>query len=445
MRTTVVGLGKSGEAAARLLIGMGESVLIVDDQKKEIPSSLLALSGEALSRLHYRLGEWTPNDLFSSDRVVLSPGVFPSRLPLKSLAERGVPVVSEVELAASYLSAPIIAVTGTNGKSSTTTWVGEILKQAGHSVFVGGNLGVPLSEAVGDSWEFVVAEVSSFQLETIVNFHPRFAALLNITPDHMDRYPTFEAYQQAKWRIFKNQSGQDAAVIPLPSDDPMSSPPSLAARPIHFSWRSRPERGVFVEGEKMVHNIHGCVEEVVPIREIPLLGRHNLENLMAATALCSLCGLPADLIGRAIRGLTGLPHRMELVREVRGVRYINDSKGTNVGAVLKSLEGMNDPVVLIAGGRGKGSDFSLMKERVCKKVKRLILMGETRGAMSDCFSDHPDQISVETMEEAVSVAAASARAGDVVLLSPAAASFDMFKDFQDRGERFREAVARLSQ
>lgn len=435
-RVTVVGMGRSGIAAASLLAREGADVLIVDDRQKEIPASL-----QALGQVRVQLGAWREEDLFSAEWVVLSPGVPLKRLPLKKLESLRIPVVGEMEFAARFLTAPLIAITGTNGKSTTTTLVGEILKGWGWKVFVGGNLGTPLSEAVGSPWDFIVVEVSSFQLETISRFRPRIAALLNITPDHLDRYPDLSSYQKAKWRIFENQSGEDYAIVN--GDDPLAVPPFLKGASILFSRTQIPQRGVYLNQGEIVSNIWGEAEPIIRLDALKLKGAHNVENVLAAVAMTLLCGCSVECIRQTLTQFRGLPHRMEMVREAQGVKYINDSKGTNVGAVMKSLEGLTAPVILIAGGKDKEGDFTPLRELVQKKVKRLILLGEAQEKMARCFSTHPAVERVDSMAQAVARAAASAESGDIVLLSPGCASFDQFRDYQHRGEVFKQAVAGL--
>lgn len=435
-RVTVVGMGKSGVAAASLLAREGAEVLIVDDQQKEVPAAL-----QALGQVRARLGPWREDDLLSAERVVLSPGVPLKKLPLKKLESLRIPVIGEMELASAFLAAPLIAITGTNGKSTTTTLVGEILKGWGWKVFVGGNLGTPLSEAVGSPWDFIVVEVSSFQLETIASFHPRIAALLNLTPDHLDRYSDLLSYQKAKWRIFENQSEGDHAIVN--GDDPLAIPPFLKGAPVLFSRSRIPQRGVYLHEGEIVSNLWGETEPIIRFDALKLKGAHNTENVLAAVAMTLLCGCSIECIRQTLTQFKGLPHRMELVGEVRGVKYVNDSKGTNVGAVMKSLEGLTVPVILIAGGKDKEGDFTPLRELVQKKVKRLILLGEAREKMARAFPAHPAVERVDSMAQAVARAAASAEPGDIVLLSPACASFDQFRDYQHRGEVFKQAVAGL--
>ncbi|MFQ5781169.1 MAG: UDP-N-acetylmuramoyl-L-alanine--D-glutamate ligase, partial [Nitrospiria bacterium] len=437
----IAGMGRSGIAAAALLAGEGADVLVVDDLQREIPPSFQNGSGP-LSSVRFCLGGWREEDLFSVELIVLSPGVPVTRLPMKKLEALRIPVIGEIELAAGFLTAPMIAITGTNGKSTTTALVGEILNDWGWKVFVGGNFGIPLSEGVGSSWDFIVVEMSSFQLETIKAFRPRIAALLNITPDHLDRYPDLQSYQETKWRIFENQSGGDHAVINL--DDPLVVPPSLRGSTIHFSRVRPPRRGVYLREGEIISNIWGEPNPIVRLDALQVKGPQSVENVMAAAAITLLCGCSVEGIGETATRFKGLPHRMEFAGEVHGVKYINDSKGTNIGAMVRSLEGLAAPVILIAGGKDKESDFTPLREIVKKKVKRLILLGEAQEKMACCFSNHPAVEYVDSMEEAVEKAARCAVPEDTVLLSPGCASFDMFEDYADRGDAFKHAVAGLS-
>ena len=440
-RAIVVGMGRSGIAAARLLARSGAEVLMLDDQKEALPS----FAQPPGSPIQFRLGAWKEEDFLFAGIVVVSPGVPLAKLPVQRLRERNIPLIGELEWAATCLAAPILAITGTNGKSTTTTLVGEMLKSAGWRVFTGGNLGTPLCEAVGSDWDFIVAEVSSFQLETVSQFRPRIAALLNMTPDHLDRYPDMASYRQAKWRLFAHQTDKDHAI--LNADDPQSFPPTGAGHPIFFSRTHIPERGLYLRHGEICSNLWGREEHVVKVAALSIKGAHNVENSMAATAIALLCSVPIEAVRQVLTHFRGLPNRMEWVRTVRGAQYINDSKGTNVGAVLKSLEGMTAPVILIAGGKAKGCDVTPLQEMVRKKVKRLILLGEAAEQMTQTLSTAmgASQIEqVDSMDAAVQRAAALTAPGDVVLLSPTCASFDMFRDYQDRGDCFKRAVAALS-
>ncbi len=439
-RVTVVGMGKSGLAAASVLSGKGADVLVIDDSRQEIPP-LFRQDSKLCSSIRFHLGDWRMDDLFSAELVVVSPGFPVSRLPMRRLQALKIPVVGELEFASGLISAPMIAITGTNGKSTTTALIGEILKDWGWKVFIGGNFGTPLSEAVGSDWDFIVVEVSSFQLETVKSFHPRIAALLNITPDHLDRYPDMLSYQEAKWRIFENQSGGDHAVINL--DDPLLSPPSLRGSTVHFSRNHRPQRGVYLQGEEIMSNLWGEPEPIIRLGTLQVKGSQYVDNVMAASVMALLCGCSVEGVRQTLCRFRGLPHRMELAGEISGVTYIDDSKGTNVGAMTRSLESQVAPVILIAGGRDKESDFTPLQNLVQEKVKRLILLGEAREKLACCFEHHPAVECVDSMKEAVERAAICAEPGDVVLLSPGCTSFDMFGDYAHRGDVFKQAVAEL--
>lgn len=430
-KVTVIGLGRSGTAAAAQLVREGAEVLIVDDRDQAVPA---ALQGQPLQ---YHLGHWNTEDLFWADRIIVSPGFPLSRLPSRALADAGIAVISEMGWAASHLSAPLIAITGTNGKSTTTTLVGEILKANGHKVFVGGNLGVPLSLAIGGRWDFIVAEVSSYQLEAPGDFHPHIAVLLNITPDHLDRYPDTTAYRKTKWRIFENQMPTDHAVFNV--TEPF--PETLRSHRVCFGLT--PEAEVRVQEGGIVSDLKSTGERLLQVSALRLQGAHNIENALAAVAVTQQCGVPSEIIQKVLTAFEGLPHRMEWVRDVGGVRYINDSKGTNVGAVMKSLEGITTPVILIAGGQDKGCDFTPLLPVIGKKVKHLILLGTAREKLAHCFAGYAAMTQASSMEEAVRIAGATAQPGDCVLLSPACASFDQFRDYQHRGEVFKCAVAAL--
>lgn len=447
-RVTVVGLGQSGEAAAAFLARQGAIVSVIDDAKKEPPVALL--TEKSRFPISFQMGDWNPKDLLSADLIVVSPGVPLSRLPMAALADAGIPVISEIELAFRFLMAPVIAITGTNGKSTTTTLVAEILKESGLNVFLGGNIGNPLIGAALQPFDYIVAEVSSFQLETIDTFRPRIAALLNITEDHMNRHKTMENYRAAKERIFENQTGVDYAVFNV--NDPPPNASLLKGIPVWFAHKVLPgepfslrRREVALSHDVIISNIMGTPQPIIWSSALSLYGEPNMENVMAAIAISQLAGASQEAIWTTLTRFSGLPHRMEKVREIKGVTYIDDSKGTNVWAVRKSLEGMTRPVVLIAGGMNKGADFAPLREVVLKKVTQLILMGDAADVMARCFHDHPAVTRVGSMKEAVVRAAAVSGPNNVVLLSPGCASFDMFKNFAHRGDCFKEAVYELGE
>ena len=445
-RVAVIGLGRSGLAAVRLLQRLGAHIAVADQKP---PSDLAGMLGEfPAGEVEIHGAGAYEAALRGAEVVVVSPGVPLTLDSLRRARASGARVIGELELAARYLTGTIIAVTGTNGKSTTVTWIGELLRGAGYSPFVGGNLGTPLAEAAlasleGRAWDIVVAEVSSFQLETIESFRPWIGAILNITPDHLDRYPSMEAYAAAKLRLFENQTDEDYAV--LNADDPWLSHAtsvSPGAR-IEFS-RTRPvERGMFLGGDAIVSTLHGQREEVCRVGVLQVRGAHNIENAMAAAAVAALAGCPMDVINHGLRAFRGLEHVMEVVRVLRGVAYINDSKGTNVDATIKALESVPAPVILIAGGREKGGEYQGLAEAVRRKAKRVILLGEARARLREVLEGTCPLTEAASLADAVRNAAAMAVAGDTVLLSPACASFDMFADYKDRGKQFKACVHEL--
>ena len=445
-RVAVIGLGRSGLAAVRLLQRLGARVTVADQK----PSSELAaaLGGLPAGEVEIHGAGGYTAALQGAEVVVVSPGVPMALEPLQRARQAGVRIIGELELASRHLTGRILAVTGTNGKSTTVTWIGELLRGAGYDPFVGGNLGTPLTEAAlasleGKVWDLVVAEVSSFQLETIESFRPWIGAILNVTPDHLDRYPSMEAYAAAKLRLFENQGDEDYAV--LNADDPCLSRSSVRSRSarIEFS-RTRPvERGVCLDGDVIVSNLYGRRDEVCRVDALPVKGAHNIENAMAAAAVAALAGCPIDVINQGLRAFRGLEHVMEVVRVLRGVAYINDSKGTNVDATIKALESVPAPVILIAGGREKGGAYPGLAEAVRRKARRVILLGEARARLREVLAGACPITEAASLRDAVRDAANTAAAGDTVLLSPACASFDMFADYKDRGRQFKESVHEL--
>lgn len=453
-RVTVVGLARSGVAAARLLQAVGASVTVADSKEE-------AGLAEALSRLDRRgltvkVGSDYESALERAELVVISPGV-PSRLgSLAAARGRGVRVIGELELASRFLNAPILAVTGTNGKSTTVTLTGRLLNESGQRAFVGGNLGTPLCDAAleacraggpagrgGTPYDYIVAEVSSFQLETIERFHPWVAAVLNITPDHLDRYASVDEYAEAKTRIFENQTARDFALLNLDDDRVQGLRNRARAKLLGFS-RSRPvSEGACLEDDRLVVTIGNRRTEVCRRNELRIPGDHNVSNALAAATIGLLCGCPIDIIRRVFKTFPGLEHALEMVRELRGVRFVNDSKGTNVDATVRAVESLDQPILLIAGGRDKGADFARLREPVRCRVKHLILIGEAAPRIRKAVEPFGRITEAATLREAVDVAAHEAVSGDLVLLSPACASFDMFADYQDRGRQFKELVNSL--
>jgi UDP-N-acetylmuramoylalanine--D-glutamate ligase len=434
----VIGLARTGVECARFLVQRGARVAVSDLRPAtELKDELGMLSALPLSFFHgAEKTEW----LDGVDAVVPSPGV-PAENPLiREALARKIPVLSEIELAYRFFRAPLVAITGTNGKSTTTTLIGEMMKADGRKVFVGGNLGTPFISAAG-GWDWGVLEISSFQLEWIEQFAPQIAVLLNVTEDHLDRYPTFDDYRRAKERIFEAQKGQHFAV--LNRDDPLvwALRERVPARVVSFGL-SEVSDGVFARGDKIVWR-NDSRETIFPLARVKLQGVHNVENMMAAVAAVCLAGVERGAVQQTLETFPGLEHRVELVREKNGVRYYNDSKGTNVGAVVKSLAGFSGPVILIAGGVDKGGDYGPLEEGIKRAVRRLILFGAAKNVMAEALGHLTETVIVENLAQAVREAAAAARAGDVVLLSPACSSFDQFRNYAERGKVFKNLVGSL--
>ena len=455
-RVTVIGLARSGIAASRLLHAVGAQVTVAD--RKERPDVLRELETLDQATVQLSLGRGYESALDGADLVVISPGV-PYRMEaLECARRRGVKVISELDLASRFLTVPILAVTGTNGKSTTVTLIGKMLEQSGKRVFVGGNLGTALSEAAIHTlqamrvsqpcpYECVVVEVSSFQLETIEQFHPWIAGILNVTVDHQDRYSSIDEYIAAKNRIFENLTLADYALVNL--DDPRvaSLRKHAKGRALGFTrTRALPADvvgGAYLDQDRIMLDIEGKTHEICRRNGIKIIGDHNVDNAMVASIFALLSGCPLPSIRQTLGDFPGLEHACEVVRDRRGVRFINDSKGTNVDATLKALESIDQPILLIAGGRDKGGDFSRLASSVRRRVKRLFLIGEAAPLIANAVEGHQAVERVRTLKEAVELAASGAESGDVVLLSPACASFDMFVDYQDRGRQFKALVHSL--
>lgn len=450
-RALVVGAGRSGIAVAKALVALGASVVVTDRK----PEGDLGAEMEELRRLgvELALGAHAPELLSGIDLVVVSPGV-PSDLPLLQAARqrpisdqpgRTVEVIGELEFAARLIEAPCAAISGTNGKSTTTLLLGAMAAAAGKRVFVGGNLGQPLSAALFPPvpWELLVVEVSSFQLETIRTFHPSCTALLNVTPDHLDRYPSFDSYVAAKRRLFLNASSDDTAVLNAADPIVRAIGRELPCRVIWFADTPTDGDAIWHAGGVVRMRAGGREEVLWPVEALRVPGRHLLQNALAATAMARAMKVPADAIELAIREFQGQEHCLETVGERAGVLYINDSKGTNVDAVVNALNSFDRPIVWIGGGLDKGGRFDLLRPPIERRVKRAIVFGAARHLIARALEGTTAIEEVVTLEEAVRLAAGSAGTGDVVLFSPACASFDQFRDYRERGERFRMLVRAL--
>ncbi|MBD3349265.1 MAG: UDP-N-acetylmuramoyl-L-alanine--D-glutamate ligase [Candidatus Eisenbacteria bacterium] len=444
-RVVVVGLARSGRAAVELLLSEGARVTATDAK----PAEELAIPVDEWTSAGVRLelGGHPAGVLHGAETVVLSPGV-PSDAPVVADAlSRGLPVIGELELAYRLSSATWLAVTGTNGKTTTTALLGELMSRSGRRTAVAGNIGAAASGEITRVPEdgYVVAEVSSFQLDTIDTFEPRAALLLNITEDHMDRYDSFRAYAESKRRIFENQGPRDYAVLNI--DDPLVAEISrlLEATVVPVSTKTEVEGGVFVRDGHMISRVRDSERTVIPVEKLGLPGPHNLANASAAAAAAIAMGVDVEAVADVLAGFRSLQHRMEPVAESGGVLYVNDSKATNVESVICALSTYDRPIVWIAGGRDKDADFGALAGLVSERVKVAVLIGEAAPKIERALRESTSFERSGSLESAVEKAAAAAAPGDVVLLSPACASFDMFRDYEDRGDRFREAVrARVS-
>lgn len=436
-RALVIGAGRAGRSAARLLAARGAQVRVLErdpaaTRDPDWPDTVELVTGDDRRAA-----------LADAALIVPSPGVPHDHPLLDAASDRGLPVWSEIELAARFLDCPVLAVTGTNGKSTTTTLLGAMLRAGGQRVFVGGNLGTPLAEAALDPtpWDAAVAEVSSFQLEWVPSFRPRVAVLLNLTPDHQDRYPDPAAYGAAKANVLAHQESGDVAV--LNRDDPWVWEQRHQTRATVLSFGREPvEFGTYLDGDDAVAWTAGQPQRY-DLSTSPLTGAHNRENLLAAVTAATAWGTAPDAIRAAIRDTAGLPHRLELVAERAGVRWYDDSKATNVGAVEKSLDSFPGGIVLLLGGYDKGGDFAALRPRIAARVARAICFGKAGPAIADQLGADAGALLVPDLAAAVQAAAAAARPGQVVLLAPGCASFDEFRDYVQRGERFRALVEAL--
>ena len=445
-KIAVIGLGKTGRAAGRFLAEQNARVVVTDEK----PLSLLT---DAEAELQHSGGKitWGPYDariLAGVDLVVPSPGVPPAQEILAAALKNGVPILSELEVASGFLRPPLIAITGTNGKTTTTTLVGHILAACGKKVFVGGNIGNPLIGYVGgpQADDYAVVEVSSFQLQWARTFRPAVAALLNTAPDHVDYHGSYAAYRAAKETIFANQTPEDFAIVNANDAGTEVLLGKLAAQVIRFSSRG-PLSGAgncYAENGYIVYSPLEGDRERYPLDMIKIPGRHNVENVMAALIIARLCGCaPAD-VTTAIAEFRGLPHRIEFAGRLNGVDFYDDSKGTNVDAVRRALETFAAPVILLLGGRDKEGDFESLAPEITEHVKTLVLFGEARERIRSLVGGIVNTIMAPTLREAVLSARGEAHPDDVVLLSPGCASFDEFRDYKDRGQAFQKMVKELA-
>ena len=439
----VFGSGISGEAAAGLLAEHGARVILYDGNEKLNKDEISKRVPEGTQII---LGGFPEDILDSLALVVMSPGV-PTDLPVvEQMKAKGIPVWGEIELAYTYGKGDVLAITGTNGKTTTTTLLGEIMKEAADSVFVVGNIGTPYTGIASETSEdsVIVAEISSFQLETVRSFRPKVSAILNITPDHLNRHHTMEAYIGAKERIVENQTAEDYCVLNYEDEVLRQFGETVKAQVLYFSSRRKLNRGVYLDGDRIICNIDGETE-ICRTGDLQILGTHNYENVMAAVAMACAYGVPADIIRRVITSFKGVEHRIEFVAEKNGVAYYNDSKGTNPDAAIRGIRAMNRPTVLIGGGYDKDSSYEEWIDAFDGKVKKLVLIGATREKIAETArkKGFTDIVLADSFEEAFEKCTEYAEPGDAVLLSPACASWGMFKNYEERGDKFKELVEQL--
>jgi UDP-N-acetylmuramoylalanine--D-glutamate ligase len=442
-RVLVVGLGKSGVASALFLKAHGAQVTVSDTKSgDELRNEIPVLLDHGIT---VETGGHGDRTFRGQDLIVVSPGVPVDAPPLVQARALGESVIGEIELAAQFLPGPIVAITGSNGKTTTTTLTGEILTAAGLPTLVGGNIGTPAISLAGraNPETAIVLEISSFQLETIQTFRPKIAVILNVTPDHLDRHRTFEVYVDAKARIFENQQDTDFAV--LNADDPTCTAMGSRTRAqvLWFSRQNEVQQGAWVRDGNIVFRDAKGQREIMQVSEVPLKGAHNLENVLAAVAAGVLMGCAPGKIRQAVLDFKAVEHRLECVATIRGVDYYNDSKATNVDATIKALESFPANIHLILGGKDKGSDYTVLNELLRQRVKRVYTIGAAAAKIESQIKG-PEIVHAETLENAIRKAHATAQSGDVVLLAPACASFDQFKNYEHRGQTFKEIVRGLA-
>ena len=446
-KALVIGAARSGIASARFLTQRGATVALNDRKPlSEWSPAALALKTEGVGLVE---GDPPPWLLDQVDLVVISPGVPAKAIPVRYADRRGAEVIGEIELASRFLRGRIVAVTGTNGKTTTTSLIGEMLKDAGLKVQVGGNIGTALismiDSSVSDGWS--VVEVSSFQLETIVDFHPTVAAVLNVTPNHMDRYETLMDYAAAKHNVFRNQTAGDVAILNADDEIVSSWATGLRAHVVPFSVQRKLEEGLFLRGRDLVSRTRDGERVLMSRDEMHLRGTHNVENVLAAMAAGLACGASPQSLRETVGRFRPVEHRLEEVAEINGVRFINDSKATSVDATTKALEAFaDDPgkVILILGGKGKQAPYLPLADLIKNKVRKMILIGEDAKVIESEIGNAAPFEHAKDMHEAVAKGFAAAGKGDVVLLAPACASFDMFDSFEHRGRVFKEEVKKIA-
>ncbi|MHB8171870.1 MAG: UDP-N-acetylmuramoyl-L-alanine--D-glutamate ligase [Thermincolia bacterium] len=444
-KVLIIGMARSGVAAARFCRDKGAVVTAYDGK---LPEQIGKVADELGSLgITLSLGVDPVIAPGAYHLAVISPGVPPTISVVGQLKKAGIPLIGEIELAYGFAKAPIVAITGTNGKTTTTTLIGEIFRDAGRQTCVAGNIGLPFIEEVEKYSEqaVLVLEVSSFQMETVDKFKAKVGMILNITPDHLDRHETMENYALAKSKVFANQGLEDFSVLNYDDPQVLSMAVQTGGRVIFFSRKHKLEEGVSVDEGQIVVKWNGQTTPICAVNEVSILGAHNLENALAAVAAGWVMGVKADSLAWTLKRFQGVAHRMEAVAEIEGVKFINDSKGTNPDAAIKALESFNEPIVLIAGGKNKGLDFTEFALKIKEKVRSLVLVGEAAPAIREAVVEQgfTDSKKADSFEEAVKMAAREARPGEIVLLSPACTSWDMFNNFEERGDLFKQVVYSL--
>ncbi len=441
-KIVIIGMGKTGIATAVFLGAQGALVVVTDEK----PIHLWDKQYEYIANEKWlKNGEYNAGILSGADMVVPSPGIPPYNEILVAAVLANIPVVSEIELACWYLKKPMIAVTGTNGKTTTVSLLGEILKRAGRRVFVGGNIGNPLIGYAGTLQEddFIVAEISSFQMQWMDKFRPFVSILLNVTCDHIDYHGSFDEYRRIKARIFANQCQSDFAILNAEDESTESITSGIQAKVALFSSVKEIRQGIYLKDDVLVFKMFDGSQEQYPLSMINIPGLHNVENVMAAVMAARFCGCSRSDIIAAINDFRGLPHRIEYAGEKKGVRFYDDSKGTNVGSVVRALDTFPGPVILLLGGRDKDGDFDTLQPLLKKKAKKVVLFGEARDRIESMIGGSVAMEKRQTLREAIESAYADSTAGDVILLSPGCASFDEFQNYKERGKHFKEVVRNL--
>lgn len=442
-KVSILGMARSGIACAKLLKRNGASVFVSDlKNEHQLQKEVSELKN---LKIDYETGGHTSRVFENKDFIVTSPGIPPDIPVLKQAQQKGIPAFSEIEVSSWLCQAPIIAITGSNGKTTTTSLVGEILKEVGWEYQVAGNIGLAFSNVVDkvSPRGFIVLEVSSFQLEKIEEFNPHIAAILNISPDHLDRYPDMNSYIQAKIRILENQTSRDFAILNFDDRLVAELKEKTRAKVVLFSTGAESKTGVYVKAGKIYALTSKGQEEIISAKEIGIPGPHNLSNSCCAISIATALGVPVPPIRKALKEFKGVEHRLEKVATVKGVHFINDSKATNVESVWYALQSVSGKIVLIAGGKDKGGDFTKLKELVSQKVKALILIGQAQKKINDSLGSYTKTLKAKTLQQAVELAFRNSVPGDTVLLAPGCASFDMFTDYEHRGRVFKEKVAEI--